>query len=563
MKNLKIVLLWDAYYRAHLEANLAFLKTLLLENEEVIVLTCSTYYQEKHAILSHVAFDQETGQSRFSRRKRVYRSLRRAIDQITELSHASLPILLRNHPQIKFISAYDLVTKDDFNAIRKNTRSLGLSSILEAESYGIKLAPHWSVDLSLDCKTLLDDIISNTPPETVLRSLAFHSFLALEALHCLCNKQGNEPMQFISTSVYSLDWICRQYILNKGSRHVFVQMLSRDPKPFAKVYKSVPEDLFLRRQVQAYHAGCNALLLPSIEYAEKYISARLASSSSHTYSPLKSEVGVLAEILAGSQVDSGKPLWVYYTNSPDELVSIAHAYHSSGISGLIPWADTGFIRNEVEALTIIIELAHSMNVSLVVRQHPRLWCEQRSQFVSSTYESLSTLLRKHQVRCPGVVTIIEPWEPVNSYELAILSDKVISFRGTMPLEVSLLGIKPIVLARDQGIMNYWIRDHAEAAPKTLEELEQLLYGNSTNRFSLAEICSYLIQFYLLNQYGTVKLDCDVISAKSLSSALRNDSSIFGTGDRSLAPSGPSYAEAEQMVDSYFQRLYDKLVTCFL
>jgi predicted glycosyltransferase len=67
------------------------------------------------------------------------------------------------------------------------------------------------------------------------------------------------------------------------------------------------------------------------------------------------------------------------------------------------------------------------------------------------------MLREQQLRFPGVVTIIEPWESINSYELAILSDKVISFRGTMPLEVSLLGIRPIVLARDKGIMNYWIQ----------------------------------------------------------------------------------------------------------
>ena len=563
MMNYKLVLLWDAYYRPHLEANLALLKTLVLENEQIVVVTCPTYYRAKHAILSHVTFDSKSGRCRFSCRKWIYRSLRHAINQIAEPSRASLPRLLRHYPQIKFVSAHSLVAKDSLLAIRAKVDSLSINQILETEFYGIKLAPHWSVDLSLDCKTLLNDISANTPQDAILRSLAFHSLLVLEALHSFRNNQNNIPIQYISTSVYSLDWLSRQYILDHGGRHVFVQMLSLVSRPLCKVYTSVPQDLYLRRQVQASHACSNALLQPAIQYAEKYIRARLSISSSHTYSPLKTEVGVLAKLLRGSKIDSGRPLWVYYTNSPDELVSIAHAYRSSGMVNLIPWFDSGFIRNEVDALTIVIDLAHKMNAILVVRQHPRLWCEQRSQFVSSTYETLSTLLREQQLRCPGTLAIVEPWEPINSYELAILSDKVISFRGTMPLEVSLLGIRPIVLARDKGIMNYWIRDHAEAAPQTLEELEQFLHSDSTSGFSLPEFCSYLIQFYLLNQYGTVELGCDSSSAKSFSSALQNDSSIPVTDDRANTTGGPTNEEADQMVDSYFLRLYTNLVNYFL
>ncbi|WP_216904182.1 hypothetical protein [Synechococcus sp. CCY 9618] len=563
MNKLIIVLLWDAYYRPHLAANLAFLKTLAVENEQIIVLTCPTYYQEKHHILSQVTFDQMKGEPRLSRRKRIYYSFRHVVNQITAPSRATLPSLLKHYPQIQFISAYALVAKGFLSTIREQVELADLTEILEKELYGTKLASHWSVDLSLDCKTLLDDICANTPQDAILRSLAFHSLLVLEALRCFFQRHKNTPIQFISTSVYSLDWLSRQFILDHGCRHVFVQMLSNGAQPSCKIYRSVPEDLFLRRQVQACCASDYALLPASIQYAEKYIHARLSLSSNHTYSPLKTEAGDLAALFAGSQIASGRPLWIYYTNSPDELVSIAHAYRSSGMSGLIPWYDSGFLRDEVEALTIITQLAHKLNACLVVRQHPRLWCEQRSQFVSSTYAFLSRVLQEQQLKYPGVITIVEPWERVNSYELAIIGDKVISFRGTMALEVSLLGIKPIVLARDKGIMNYWIKDHAEAAPKTIADLEQLLTNDAASVYALHELCSYLIQFYLLNQYGTVELHSDSISAKSLSLALEVGSSIPSKHNGPLSSSAPIIRSADQMIDSYFLQLYNNLATSFL
>ena len=563
MKRLKVLLLWDAHYEPHVNANLALLETLALDNEKVVVIICPSYYKEKHGILSNVICDQELGNSRLSFRKQLGRPFRQILGWVRNRPGPTLLSQLNCYPQVQFISSYSLVKKHIVESTREQASSLSLTRLLEVERYGIKLAPHWSVDLSLDCKTLLNDICVGSPQDILLRSLAFHSFLILEALSSFCASSKDESLQFISTSVYSLDWLCREYVLAQGSRHVFVQVLQASSRPSCKVYKSVPEDLFLRRGLQAQFFGGYELLNGAVTYASNYIANRISLSSHHTYSPLDSDLGVMAERLAGPLGIQEKPLWVYYTNSPDELVSIAHAYQSSEMREYIPWIDSGFLRNESEAIMAIVALAHKRGASLVVRQHPRLWCEKRSQFVSSTYGSLSRLLREQQLKFPGVLTIIEPWEHVNSYELAILSDKVISFRGTMPLEVSLLGIKPIVLARNKGIMNYWIQLHAESAPKSMEELELLLSSDFSDGFSMDEMCCFLIQFYLLNQYGTVELARDHCSAKFLSIALERGSSV------SHEPAAPSSAvelraveQVNQLIEAYFLRVYNNLIDCF-
>jgi hypothetical protein len=163
---------------------------------------------------------------------------------------------------------------------------------------------------------------------------------------------------------------------------------------------------------------------------------------------------------------------------------------------------------------------------------------------------------------PGHVQIIPPEAQFNSYELALLSNRVISFRGTMPLECSLLGIKPIVLAKDQGVMNYWITLHAEAAPSDRAMLLAML-TDGDECYSSKELARFLCEFYLLHQGGSIPLEDPGSSAllqRALHSGNSRDSSDY-VADHESRPINSE--ELVGLVDSYLRKAGDLVAGAFL
>jgi len=523
-----VLLSWDAYYAPHKAANNALIAALAGQDSSLSVLACPSYFREKHNIMRRTVYDPLLSTARLSSRQAALAMAKSCLQPVKNVfrRNSRLQGSRDNLELANVVDLCSLLSQAEIFEYRRIVRSIDLPTLLESSLYDIKLLPHWSVDLSLDCKSLSSDLKEPSPQVANLRSLFYHSLLVLHALNRYCSTGASEakPM-FLSTSVYSLDWLCREFLQNRGHDHMFLQYLDISERPACKIYHSVPDDLYLRRKLQAAMRCNNQLLSAAIKYAENYLKSRLSPKSSHTYSPILSEIQSLATIFSARNLDPGRPVWVYFTSSPDELVSIQHAYLSSGMSSVIPWSKTHYIRDEFHALEVVIEMASKMNANLIIRHHPRLWADKRSPFVSSSYRELCQVIRQSSQGLDLNLHICEPWEEVNSYELAILADKVISFRGTMPLEASLFGIKPVVLAKDQGVMNYWILDHSESSPSSMEALAIQLDSSLSSMLAAQDLSSFLIQFYLLNHYGTVRLDGSPASRRSLFDALRRGSSV--------------------------------------
>jgi hypothetical protein len=256
-------------------------------------------------------------------------------------------------------------------------------------------------------------------------------------------------------------------------------------------------------------------------------------------------------------------LWSYFTNSPDELISTIHAFNSSDRAKQeIPWRDDAFLTSEEQCLQVLAELAVACNARLVIRHHPRLGPEQRSAFTSTAYPALASHCERLEKQYPGHIKIIQPEAQINSYELALISNHVISFRGTMPLECSLLGIKPIVLAKDQGVMNYWITLHAEDAPHDRRMLlDQLTSGPEC--YSPQELGRLLCEFFLLNQGGAIPLE-DIASSDRLQQSLLSGNSRDSMDDILTGESEPM--DSTELIDSvhiYLYKVRDLVSVAFL
>jgi hypothetical protein len=516
-----LLLLWDVHFIAHQNFNKA-LTSCLSTDAPLSIIYCSDYINKKHSCLSESRFDWIKMQTRHSRRKALLSKIKKLVKAISG-KQERIDIDYLEDANVNAIPAEALLERQLRQELCKRIFELGSLEIFELKYRDYPISQHFCVDMSLDCKTTSKTLQDNTPHLRNLRLLAYHSCLMVEVLHRFFEAHPKTHYRLLSTSVYSLNWICRGFALTRGHEHLFLEHI---PAPVlgCKVYASYSHDLLLRRQVQAAELYDLDHLVTAIEYAISYLRKRLSPQSSHTYSPLITRTNELSKLGSPLMANPDSALWVYYTNSPDELVSISHDYQCAHLNSTMPWDDSGVAQDEAAALQLMASIAQQQNALLVIRQHPRLGPEARSSFLSSEYRQLADCCTHLERLYPGVVLSFEPWNLINSYELALLADRVISFRGTMPLEVSLLGLRPLVLALNKGYMNYSIKMHAEAAPRTLEGLKADLESGSSH-YSFDEIATFLVQFYLARQDGVIKLTDDSESSNYLMRSLSEQTSL--------------------------------------
>ena len=388
----------------------------------------------------------------------------------------------------------------------------------------VDIKNHLTVDLSLQAK-MSADVLSSADKKVYkmyLNSLIWHTLNSLNRMSTITSANNNIPL-IISTSVYSLDWICRDYALKKGYMHRFATStpFNREHSNLLKIHKSYAEDLHTRRSCQENLSVNSRILDEAVEYGLFYINSRFHSLTSHTYSPLDSSFAELLPYLKKcNNVD--KKLWVYFSNSPDELKSIDHSIRESGTTNLYCTRESGAAQSEEEAIKLLARLAVKCNAELVVRLHPRLGRDQRVKKESSALQGLLNACREAHGPEHGPVNIVMPEDKINSYILGILADKVICFRGTMPLELSLLGIKPIVLAKEKGFSNFWIKIHSDSAPKSSLELQRQL-EDPVNLYKPSELATFLIEFWTIFKLGEISLNDN--TTQKLVSAIYSDEYI--------------------------------------
>jgi len=545
-----ILLQYDHFIPEHTKFN-ALVAEQLDTNHTLAVLDVSSYLREKLSLLAICKYNNRKQQTQVSwRRKAIY------------LSKFFLKSVLKiNRETGSICSQYtlaELVGKKRLGYLRSMIKEMPACHLINLEWNGIKLGKHACVDLSLDCKSIDISFGKNSPQYIILQSLLFHSCALLEALDHIFQFNDPKGLRFISTTVYSLDWIAREYLQSRCAEHRFLIPVSLD-HPSCRIYQTYCDDLLLLRKQQEDLVINKALLAKSCDFACSYLEHRLNPRTVHRYSPLSSNLNLLSEIL--SKLPKLDKIWTYFTNSPDELVSVNHGYFNSvAAKTMMPWAQVSFVTNEEQCLWILGKLAQSSNALLVIRHHPRLQPEQRSPFQSSSFYRLSLVCNQIKDCYPDNIFVVRPEDKINSYELALLSDRVISFRGTMPLEASLFGLRPIVMAKDQGTMNYWILLHAEAAPENEEELIRQL-TLTDERYDPQELACFLCEFFLLQGGGAISLDSD-------SSKILLDEALISGSSRSLDQFSSTASDkihpddVLEIVSSYRARIRDIVYDSF-
>lgn len=545
-----ILLAYDLLLPEHQKFNTDIISQLKT-SDQFTVLEVSSYLHERLRLFSICKYNPRHQQTQVSTRRKLFHFSKDVLKQLLHLKReASTTETL--------VSLNQLIGSQRIVLLRKMVARMSVQELINLEWNGIRLGEHACVDLSLDCKCTDQDIKNESAEHLLLRLLTFHACALLEALEILVETNTSNAQRFLSTSVYSLDWIAREFVRRNRAEHRFLIPLKLNP-PTCRIYQTYCDDLILLRQQQEAIVITKSLLSQSCDYAIFYLQHRLSPSTVHRYSPLSSDLNLLSDLLAKSEEHGN--IWTYYTNSPDELVSVNHGYTASkDAQSKMPWIKDAFVTNEEQCLWVVGKLAKASNALLVIRHHPRLQPEQRSPFRSSSYSQLSLVCERIRASYPDNIFILNPTDKINSYELAMLSDRVISFRGTMPLESSLLGIRPIVMAKDQGAMNYWILLHAQAAP--LNEAELLYQLTCTSEcYQPDELARFLCEFFLLQEEGSISLDAQ--SSKEL----LDKSLAFGSSRRIekthfSTPEKVGSTDTQEMIGQYLNTVRSILYDSF-
>lgn len=546
-----VLLLWDAYYYHHLEFN-KLLVSALAENANITILTFPPYYEVKQQILANLIYDRPTEKVRFSRRK----ALRQRV------KHLAKVLLLRWPPKVKpssfaskncaIVNCLELVSRTKIRDLRKAVRKLSADEIYNLKYRDVHVGEHLIVDMSLDCKSSKMSYAEESIELRNLRHSCLSACIAIEALEILTTLDAFKSSVFLSTSVYTLDWSCKDFLERKKISHFFVE--SDNVKPgFCKIYKSASDDILNRKHIQNHLVVRPDVVNAARQFSTAYLTKRFGKSSAHTYSPCSTSLQAIDRLASVIVEFPDSPLWTYFTNSPDELNSILHDHQYSGLSQKMPWAYSGVAQDEYEAISLIAALALEFDAILVIRQHPRLFSEKRSVFVSSEYGQMRNHIESIRNQNPQKIVVVEPFDQINSYELAILSDRVVSFRGTMPLEASLMGFRPIVLAKNKGFCNFHLNIHSSSAPSSIEELRFQLQALSPY-YSKEEMSIFATEFFASRSYAAISLIDSRLASTKLCNSISCGTSLpaLAKSDERSALGGQISVWSDKEHEEYFE-----------
>lgn len=500
-----IVVLWDDDIKEHREIN-SHLTNMLSTQYELTIINYPEYLRSLATIRDNI--NRKEGSTKNRLFIKISHKILAAVRENKNIRKAfGKSVIIRNSSSKNWPTECNLANKllvskkaESMSAKQRSTIETRWKRIREAN-----LSRHAIVDLSLHAKIQEDQLeeTNNIVVKQIRQNLRRHSLILSGLIKkAIGTSQPSEWIVF-SNAVYSLDWATREIAHEIGCDHRFIESspLSREDNLRIKVYSSYPEDLYIRRKLQEDIKITNKQAREVTNYALFYLQHRLQGNTSHTFSPLNGHVTAFREIL--NMLDEKKQkIWTYFSNSPDELACIDHAINESGTKAKFKTIENGAAQTEEEAIRLLAEIAEQHQAILVIRLHPRLGKSGGTKGKSSALRVMLGACESVRSINEASVKIIGPDEQVNSYMLCLLSDHVISFRGTMPVEANLLGITPIVLAVDKGFSNYWIRSHAERAPKGKEELEMLLDDTKEREEGLLK---FLAEFWYINRLGEISL----------------------------------------------------------
>ena len=322
---------------------------------------------------------------------------------------------------------------------------IGKLSASEIDTYvyqSIGLGYHTYIDRSLTLKSSLASVESYNVSEftkcTILCSL-----LVIKSFQHILEEDGIS--QVIQSNVYSANISLAEYAKSQCVQSRFIEIDGID-RSYVDFYTNEVSKNHWRRTLMSDTLHNHAQASSFYGYALRYIDARICSNSIFSYSPLYSEhMDIPVEL---QSIIADEDYGTYFCNSPDEDIAIevqekVLTTEASYYPGL-PFKD------EISCLESVLKTTLSNKKHLCVRLHPRLGRDRRNPRISSGLKRIMDILDRYKSKN---ITVILPEAPVSSYWLALKSSYVVSFRGTMPSECSLFGVKPLVGCSMHGMLN--------------------------------------------------------------------------------------------------------------
>ena len=387
----------------------------------------------------------------------------------------------QNNEDLQFEGLLSILTLGDVQLALNNAKNSSLPGaplIID----GIRYDDQAATSLSLEYK-------SSTPFKDCLNpAWKFCAALTIALAVATAKKLVEADIKLCFTScLYSPDLVLRAFLRRNRVNTVSFDMDVYDRK-YVRVMSSRGEDWLHRRKLNALGIA-PADTTTVYKFCAEYIEKHILGTSAMNYSPMSTSMESkdrLREWIISCPI-------VYYSSSPDEMISLQQQAVDAGLSNDFK----GGMATEEDGIQHAFDTAHILNRRLLIRLHPRLGKEARSCAVSDRRNSLVGFCEDLKKNNEGKVTVIYPEDKVNSYELAFNACLSLSLRSTIILDLRMLGLNAYLTGSVNGLIN--------SVPIRARKLPSLSLISCRKRSLDICLASDMIEFYNYHRAGKLNL----------------------------------------------------------
>jgi hypothetical protein len=484
-----LIYIWpDALVAPHDEFNLRLFNQVKHKPSTFCILACPIFIELQNANIGLVEI-----------RAKHYDILRQ-IDSAAKRRHESF---FWGNTECSLVAISDLLSERDLAEAWERVMSLGVNDLEKAVYKNCEIGRTASVDLSLSKKAEFRHR-GFKEVEEMIRLTMVHSIIAIDSLASILDPRlmcGNtHDTLLVQNSVYSQNLAFSEYARKYQINQCFVEASAMKLSTI-KIYQSSILDQVNRRLLMAADVD-HADPIEYYAFAREYLMRRITGNAPHAYSPVNGNY-IDRSIEDEYPHSLGKMRYVYFTNSPDELSSGKANIRAMRAEGILPNNLAPF-SSEYENIAHLAAYARvHPEVYIFVRMHPRLGADKRG--LGPSYCRDEYIREISDLSPPSNFNLIYPEEIVPSYWLGCWCHGVLSYRGTMPLEMNLLGYNPLIGSAESGLINSTIDIHATESRRNPEEWEASL-DNLYNNSSMYQLSRFCRDFYYSRMLGSIDLE---------------------------------------------------------
>lgn len=515
MKNLEVIAIWpDVLISEHNIFNHLLYQGVLLKKTSLSILACPSFIHIQNSFANNrVPFDAIFS-NLYEITKHLDEEAKRNNQNCNEIRGANI------------IYLSDLITAAQYLDIGRKILNETCGNLIQLKYLRSDVGEAAGIDLSLTLKAQFCDA-GDPDVQEFIKLTIFHNIVAVEAINILLDKRkrltSSGNLLICQNSVYSQNLAIANYARKKGIKHVFYEASPIELNRI-KVYSNQILDQVHRRMLMSgpFNHGEYSNYY---KHAKKYLNHRMGHTSTHSYSPSNNRYLNLTIEQVFPQCKN-KKRYVYYGNSPDELQSITINAKLLNAYSILR-QNTKPFKDEFENLHCLIKHAEKTpSDTFFIRTHPRLGKDHRG--LGTSFSKNEYIERIKNMEPPENVILIYPEEDIPSYWLGCWCNGILSFRGTMPLEMNLLGYTPLIGSSDLGTINSTIDVHAYESRRSREEWSKCL-SSLENDYLEGQLNEFVREFYYSRTLGTIdlsKLTHDESSLELLLESLYKGSSLL-------------------------------------